>query len=57
MQIYIFMGSVRFILSAKHHKKNLLYFAYFILKIIKRKYRKIIYLLVAIVFSLKNTII
>lgn len=57
MQIYIFMGSVRFISSAKHHKKNLLYFAYFILKIIKRKYRKIIYLLVAIVFSLKNTII
>lgn len=33
MQIYIFMGSVRFILSAKHHKKNLLYVAYFMLKI------------------------
>lgn len=48
MQIYIFMGSVRFILSAKYHKKNLLYVAYFILKITKRKYRKIIYLLVAV---------
>lgn len=54
MQIYIFMGSVRFILSVKHYKKNLLYVAYFISKITKRKYRKIIYLLVAIVFSLKN---
>lgn len=54
MQIYIFMGSVRFILSAKHYKKNLLYVAYFMSKITKRKYRKIIYLLVAIVFSLKN---
>lgn len=54
MQIYIFMGSVRFILSVKHHKKNLLYVAYFILKITKRKYRKIIYLPVAIVFSFKN---